>query len=109
MQTGGGHSILLGGVGGDSHSVGLTILRQALANNGYRVHSLGTQNQLEDFCQRASLCDVVMISSMDGHTRYYLREFAELMQRYEARAPLWYLGGNLTIGDALGYERYFRS
>lgn len=108
MQNGTGHTVLLGGVGGDSHSVGLTILRQALAGNGYRVHYLGTQNRLEEFFRHAPLCNVVMISSMDGHTRYYLREFAELMERYGARSPLWYLGGNLTIGDALGYERIFR-
>lgn len=108
MQNGGRHTVLLGGVGGDSHSVGLTILRQALDKNGYRVHYLGTQNRLEDFFRKAPLCDVVMISSMDGHTRYYLKEFAELMQKYQARSPLWYLGGNLTIGDALGYEGVFR-
>ncbi|MBV9773533.1 MAG: cobalamin-dependent protein, partial [Gemmatimonadetes bacterium] len=108
MQNGTGHTILLGGVGGDSHSVGLTILRQALSKNGFQVRYLGTQNRLEDFFKLAGMCDVVMISSMDGHTRYYLRDFVELMERYQARTPLWYLGGNLTIGDSLGYERYFR-
>ncbi|HEX8274379.1 MAG TPA: methylaspartate mutase subunit E [Longimicrobiaceae bacterium] len=108
MQQGIGHTILLGGVGGDSHSVGLTILRQALAKNGYRVHYLGTQNRLEEFFRLAPLCNAVMISSMDGHTRYYLKEFPELMEKYGARTPLWYLGGNLTIGDSLGFEQYFR-
>jgi len=108
MHNGGTHSILLGGVGGDSHSVGLTILRQALTHDGYRVHYLGTQNRLEDFFHHAPMCNVVMISSMDGHTRYYLKEFPELMRRYQAHSPLWYLGGNLTIGDALGYETLFR-
>ncbi|HEV2734519.1 MAG TPA: hypothetical protein VGV85_06750, partial [Longimicrobiaceae bacterium] len=108
MQQGIGHTILLGGVGGDSHSVGLTILRQALGENGYRVHYLGTQNRLEEFFRLAPLCNAVMISSMDGHTRYYLKEFPELMEKYRARTPLWYLGGNLTIGDSLGYEQYFR-
>jgi methylaspartate mutase epsilon subunit len=102
------HTILLGGIGGDSHSVGLTILRQALAQNGYGVVYLGTQNRLSDFFERAALCDVVMLSSMDGHTRYYIKEFPELMRRYQAHGPLWYLGGNLTIGDALGYEAHFR-
>jgi len=99
-------SILLGGVGGDSHSVGLTILRHSLQAD-YRVSYLGTQNSLEDFFQLAALCNVVMISSMDGHTRYYLREFPELMKKYRAHRPLWYLGGNLHIGDAAGYERHF--
>lgn len=103
-----GHTILLGGIGGDSHSVGLTILRQALSANGYRVHYLGTQNELEDFFHLASLSNAVMLSSMDGHTRYYLRKFPELMRRFKVRGPLWYLGGNLHIGDACGYEAAFR-
>ncbi|HEX3249419.1 MAG TPA: methylaspartate mutase subunit E [Pyrinomonadaceae bacterium] len=100
-------SILLGGVGGDSHSVGLTILRQSLLMKNYEVRYLGTQNSLEDFFQFSSLCNAVMISSMDGHTRYYLKDFPELMKKYQAHRPLWYLGGNLHIGDAAGYEQYF--
>lgn len=108
MERMSGHTILLGGIGGDSHSVGLTILRQALSANGYRVRYLGTQTDLEEFFRLAPLANAVMLSSMDGHTRYYLRKFPELMRRYEARGPLWYLGGNLDIGDACGYEALFR-
>lgn len=100
-------SILLGGVGGDSHSVGLTILRQSLSMKNYEVRYLGTQNKLEDFFQHSALCNAVMISSMDGHTRYYLKDFPELMKKYQAQRPLWYLGGNLHIGDGAGYEQYF--
>jgi len=108
METKRNHTILLGGIGGDSHSVGLTILRQTLTKNGYRVRYLGTQNKLVDFFQLASLSNVVMLSSMDGHTRYYLQEFPELMRRYQVKGPLWYLGGNLDVGDARGYETLFR-
>nr|QEO74759.1 hypothetical protein [uncultured bacterium] len=102
-----GHTILLGGIGGDSHSVGLTIMRQALLAGGYQVRYLGTQNRLEDFFQLASLCNVVMVSNMDGHAKYYVRCFPDLKQQYMTRGPLWYLGGNLHIGDAQGYESYF--
>ncbi|MDX6694358.1 MAG: methylaspartate mutase sigma subunit [Blastocatellia bacterium] len=103
-----GHTILLGGIGGDCHSVGLSILRQALAASGYRVSYIGTQNRLEDFFQLAGFCNVVMISSMDGHAPYYLRQFPELVQQYHTTTgPLWYLGGNLHIGEGLGYEREF--
>lgn len=101
------HTILLGGIGGDSHSVGMAILRHALVAEGYNLRFLGTQNSLEEFAQLASLCNVVMISSLDGHARYYLREFPRILDRYEARRPLWYLGGNLDIGDGLGCEREF--
>ena len=107
MENQKNHTILLGGVGGDSHSVGLNILRQALARSGYRVRYLGTQNRLEDFFQLASMCNAVLISSMDGHTRYYLREFLELMSQYKCHSPLWYLGGNLHIGEGYGYDNYF--
>lgn len=102
------HSILLGGLGGDSHSVGLTILRLGLSSNGYRVHYLGTQNKLEDFFAFASLYNIVMISSMDGHARYYLRSFRDLLSQYQPRGTLWYLGGNLHIGDGYGCEKEFR-
>jgi methylaspartate mutase epsilon subunit len=108
MRHEGGHTILLGGIGGDSHSVGLTILRQALIMDGYRVSYLGTQNRLEDFTQLAPLCNAVMISSMDGHARRYLRRFPELRQLHPAGGPLWYLGGNLHIGEGLGCEGEFR-
>jgi methylaspartate mutase E subunit len=102
-----GHAILLGGIGGDSHSVGLSILRQSLLMNGYKVHYLGTQNRLEDFVQLAGLANVVMISSMDGHSRYYLREFPKLLRERSFAQTLWYLGGNLDIGNGSGYEKYF--
>ena len=100
-----GHTILLGGLGGDSHSVGLTILRQALQASGYRVLYLGTQNELEDFFQLAPMANAILISNMDGHSRYYLRRFPELRRRHNGHGPRWYLGGNLHIGDAAGYER----
>ena len=100
-------TVLLGGIGGDSHSVGLTVLHQALLMSGYKVCYLGTQNSLKDFFELASLFNVVMISNMDGHVRYYLREFPEMLREYQTQGPLWYLGGNLDIGDGAGYERHF--
>src|SRR6185369_13673198 len=109
-----GYTILLGGLGGDSHSVGLTILRQSLAANGYQVRYLGTQNTLADFFRMASLANVVMISSMDGHARYYLRDFPALKREFSPDRTLWYLGGNLGVGKAserdfveMGFQRVF--
>ncbi len=105
--TGRRHAVLLGGLGGDSHSVGLIVLREALSAHGYRVRYIGTQNSLEDFLHLAGLCNVAMISSMDGHARYYLREFPALKARLAAKDTLWYLGGNLHIGEGRGCERDF--
>ncbi len=98
-----GHTILLGGLGGDSHSVGLTILRQSLSAHGYQVRYLGTQNTLSDFFQMAGMANIVMISSMDGHARYYLREFHSFKREFKTNTTLWYLGGNL--GPNNGSER----
>jgi methylaspartate mutase epsilon subunit len=100
-----GHTIVLGGLGGDSHSVGLTILRQSLSANGYQVRYLGTQNTLADFFQLAGLANLVMISSMDGHARYYLREFPALKREFNTNGTIWYLGGNLNVSE--GSERDF--
>ena len=109
-----GHTILLGGIGGDSHSVGLTILRQSLSASGYQVRYLGTQNTLADFFQRASLANLVMISSMDGHARYYLRDFPALKREFSTDRTLWYLGGNLGVSKVserdfveMGFHRVF--
>jgi methylaspartate mutase epsilon subunit len=100
-----GYRVLLGGLGGDSHSVGLHILYWALSGNGYRVDFLGTQNTLDDFARHADGYDAVLISNLDGHAEHYLRAFAPAKR--DGR-PLWYLGGNLTIDEGEGYEEQFR-
>jgi methylaspartate mutase epsilon subunit len=100
------HTIALGGIGCDAHSVGLIVLRHALSID-YHVYYLGTQNRLEDFFRMAPLANVVMISSMDGHGRFYLRGFPELIRELKVDRPLWYVGGNLHIGDGLNCENDF--
>lgn len=109
-----GHTIVLGGLSGDSHSVGLSILRQSLSANGYAVRYLGVQNTLADFFQVASLANLVMISSMDGHARYYLRDFPAFKRKFATNGTLWYLGGNLGVSEAsardfieMGFNRVF--
>lgn len=101
------HTLALGGVGGDSHSVGLNILRQAFTLNGYDVLYLGTQNKLRAFFEVASSVNAVLVSTMDGHARQYLRDFPELMREFRPEQTRWYLGGNLAIDEGLGVERYF--
>jgi len=103
------HTILLGSVGGDSHSVGLTIIHEALRASGYLVEYLGTQNTLSEFCEIADNFDMVMISNMDGHAWHYLKTFPDLIAKFKinTNTAYWYLGGNLTISDGVGYERRF--
>lgn len=101
--------ILLGSVGGDSHSVGLMILKAAILARGWEVEFLGVQSKLEQFFERAKFVNVAMISCMDGHAWYYLQNFHNLKQKYDLTTdnPLWYLGGNLTVGDSIGRERQY--
>lgn len=66
-------SIVLGGIGDDAPSGGLTLLKHALNEAGLTVRLLGTQNNLEDFFRCAAGTDLVIISCMSGHFRHYLR------------------------------------
>lgn len=100
------HSIALGGLGGDSHSVGLILLRWALEKRGYSVVYLGTQNTIEDFFEVSPYVNIVMVSCMDGHARHYLRRFPEYINERRSGA-LWYLGGNPAVEELIGGERNF--
>ncbi|MCH7775513.1 MAG: methylaspartate mutase subunit E [Gemmatimonadetes bacterium] len=104
------HSILLGGLSGDSHSVGLHILRQALTARGFDVLYIGTQNPIETFWAYAPSVNVIMVSCLDGHARSYLKSFPELRLRYSGQnQPVWFLGGNPVVEDVIGGERLFLS
>lgn len=107
---------MLGGIGADAHSVGLTLLKHAITEAGYDVDFMGTQNTLEDFFRNAADADVVMISCMDGHLRHYLKQFPDLVRGHPDIDALWYVGGNLDVGSTerihgearrLGFRRVF--
>ncbi|HEX3786507.1 MAG TPA: hypothetical protein VHW44_01490 [Pseudonocardiaceae bacterium] len=91
--------MLLGGVGGDAHFVGLTVLRHGLLRGGYQVIFLGAQNQVWDICAQAGSVDAVLVSNMDGHARYYLADLAAAQAEYGVRDRLWYLGGHPVLDD----------
>lgn len=107
-------SVLLAGVGGDAHFVGLTVLRTGLERAGFRVVFLGAQNDLETLCSRARDVDAVLVSNMDGHVKYYLENLAQAQREYQVDDRLWYLGGYPCLDDApeelaglarLGFDR----
>ncbi|MFK4043181.1 cobalamin-dependent protein [Nonomuraea wenchangensis] len=116
MGRAGQYSILLAGVGGDAHAVGLTILKAGIQQAGYHVDFLGTQNLPAEVCSRATQVDAVLISNMDGHAAYYLDDLPELQAKHGVADRLWYLGGypSLTNDDEkverlerLGFDRIF--
>jgi methylaspartate mutase epsilon subunit len=87
------------------------VLRHALEEEGYAVDFLGIQNSLRDFREAARIADVVMISTLDGHSRLYIAGFANTEP-----TPLWYIGGNLSVEvdpdiapqyRAIGFHRVF--
>ena len=102
------HALALGGIGGDSHSVGLAILRQALQTAGYDVVFVGIHNPLERFFDLARSVDAVLISSLDGHAEIYLRDFEALRKQQDHGCDIWYLGGNLHVGESWLKVDHFR-
>jgi methylaspartate mutase epsilon subunit len=103
------HALALGGIGADSHSVGLAILRQALQAVGYDVLFIGIHNPLERFFDVAHAVDAALVSTLDGHAEIYLRDFEALRRRRADVCDIWYLGGNLDVGESsLAVEQFRR-
>jgi methylaspartate mutase epsilon subunit len=105
-QVGCVRRILLCGIGGDAHSVGLHLLRFALTRQGHDILFLGTQNTLDDIFAFAADADAALLSCMDGHAVHYLKAFPEYLQRFPHAIP-WYLGGTPTLGNMIGAESLF--
>ncbi|MEO3783710.1 methylaspartate mutase subunit E [Actinocorallia sp. B10E7] len=101
--------LVLAGVGGDAHSVGLITLARSLAGAGYRVRYLATQNALAELCSGAVGADAVLVSNMDGHARYYLADLPHFQDLYGVAGLPWFLGGNPMItADEEGVEELRR-
>jgi methylaspartate mutase epsilon subunit len=90
------YSIVIAGIGGDAHSVGLSILRQAISLAGYKTVFLGTQNSISEIAELSINVDVVLISCMDGHAHHYLTVLPAFRERSQSQA-IWYLGGNPSM------------
>jgi methylaspartate mutase epsilon subunit len=97
-------SVTLGGIGGDSHSVGLFLIRLALETSGFTVNFIGIQNTIEEVFQESAESDFTLISCMDGHAINYLQYFPKLQRLYKSK-QLWYLGGNPLINPSISNTR----
>ncbi|NKY33862.1 methylaspartate mutase subunit E [Nocardia speluncae] len=111
------YRVILAGVGSDAHSVGLNVLRHSLGRAGYDVLFLGVQQEVHHVCEQARHVDAILISNMDGHAGYYLRDLRVAQHDTGTTGRLWYLGGypsladDSTVGDGLldlGFDRVFR-
>lgn len=96
------YRLLLGSIGDDSHSVGMTLLEIAFKEAGLVVTNLGILNRQEDFFKNALGHDAVLVSCMNGHVDLYLEEFTlnkNLFERKDPAPKVWYLGGHLSVQD----------
>ena len=96
------YRLLIGSVGDDSHSVGMSLLEIAFREFGFFVKNIGIMNVLDDFFSRAENFDAIFISCMNGHADLYLQNFPLELKRFNLnnRYPkIWYLGGNLSVQE----------
>jgi len=101
-----GYHLLVGSIGDDSHSIGTSLLAIAFREAGFFIKNIGIMNRLEDFFTQARDFDAIMISCMNGHADLYLNDFPLLLHHFKRKipgtvpAPLWYLGGNLSVQES---------
>jgi methylaspartate mutase epsilon subunit len=97
------HSILIGGVGDDAHSVGIRLLELELKEAGFFVFNIGIRNTTEVFFRYAKDYDVIMISNKNGHAELYLHDFEERLHEFRLHNNtnrVWALGGSLSVSEA---------
>lgn len=97
------HSILIGGIGDDAHSVGIRLLELGLREAGFHVFNIGIRNDIRTFFRYAKDYDVVMISNKNGHAELYLEEFPALLHEFRLEsnaAKVWAIGGSLSVSES---------
>ncbi len=96
------YRLLIGSIGDDSHSIGMTLLKIAFKESGFYVKHLGILNRLDDFFYDAQAFDAIFISCMNGHVDLYLEDFPRKLNAFhlgDSRPRVWYLGGNLSVQE----------
>jgi len=105
--------IILGVVGHDIHVVANRILAIALAENGYEVYNLGTNNKITDFVDAVMEwgADAALVGSLNGEGQYWCRGTRAAFEARHLGDTLLYAGGMLTLGDATPaeVERIYKS
>ena len=96
------YHILLGGIGDDSHSVGIQLLKIGLTEAGYEVSKLGIQNDIENFFVSQDDFQIVLISNKNGHSSLYLQDYYKLIFQHINNNPkqIWYIGGHLSVNES---------
>lgn len=97
------YKLLIGSVGDDSHSIGMTLLKIAFRENGFTVKNIGILNALDDFFHIAHNFEAILISCVNGHADLYLDDFPNKLNAFRlgnSKQILWYIGGNLSVKES---------
>jgi methylaspartate mutase epsilon subunit len=97
------YRLLIGGLGDDAHSVGISLLGLGFKQEGFAVKNLGIRNTIDDFLKIAGDFDLVMLSNNNGHAELYLQDFGRRLSHYRltrGASQIWYIGGNLSVSGS---------
>ncbi len=114
------HTLVLGVIGSDCHSVGNKILDAFFSQQGYQVVNLGVMVSQDEFIDAALAngADAILVSSLYGHGELDCEGFRQRCIQRGLRGILLYVGGNLVVGktpheavvkkfEALGFDGVF--
>ncbi len=97
------YRLLIGSVGDDSHSVGISLLTMAFREDGYFVRNAGILNTLDEIFRQAGEFDAILLSCINGHADLYFQDFHRKLNHFNLAngvPRLWYLGGNLSVKES---------
>jgi methylaspartate mutase sigma subunit len=92
--------VVLGVVGHDIHVVANRILAIGIAENGFRPHNIGTNNDIDDFADAVleTGARAVLVASINGEGEKSCEGFGVRFAAHGLSDILLYIGGNLVIG-----------
>lgn len=114
------HTIILGVIGSDCHSVGNKILEKFFSENGFKVVNLGVMVSQDEFIDAAieTNASAILVSSLYGHGEIDCQGFRGRCVERGLEDIVLYVGGNLVVGKAdheevekkfkdMGFDRVF--
>jgi methylaspartate mutase sigma subunit len=114
------HTIVLGVIGSDCHSVGNQILDYFFSERGFHVVNLGVMVSQDEFIDAAieTHAAAILVSSLYGHGELDCAGFRDRCVERGLDDMILYVGGNLVVGKtprvvvekkfkALGFDRVF--
>ena len=93
-------TVVTGVIGADVHSVGNTIVTQALASRGFKVVNLGVMVSQSEFISAAIESDAraLFISSLYGHAELDCQGLRNNCEEAGLTEIVIFIGGNIVVG-----------